>query len=172
MRRSGYTSPKACRGGQGRPKAAIGGCFCLFVSSIYCRLFGSLGAHKPISTTAVTSHSKTPFSYEKSYVKMADQAPPAPVAGPPNHPLAYRAIVFTLGATGEVGGWLPASRALRPPPPTPPPRRQRWPALSLYSMPRPLWGVGRVHHRCGSAGARRSTCARRASSSPNQILNN
>ena len=38
------------------------------------------------ATAAVASHAKTPFSYEKSYENMTEQAPSALVAGPLNRP--------------------------------------------------------------------------------------
>ena len=72
-------------GRQGSCKAGIEGFLC-GVGSIYCRSYGPLGPHKPFSTAAVASHAKTPFSYEKSYENMTEQAPSALVAGPLNRP--------------------------------------------------------------------------------------
>ena len=72
-------------GRQGSCKAGIEEFLC-GVGSIYCRSYGPLGPRKPFSTAAVASHAKTPFSYEKSYENMTEQAPSALVAGPLNRP--------------------------------------------------------------------------------------
>ena len=72
-------------GRQGSCKAGIEG-FLWGVGSIYCRSYGPLGPHKPFPTAVVAGRAKTPFSYEKAYDNMTEQAPSALVAGPLNLP--------------------------------------------------------------------------------------